>query len=183
MLDPFLVPFPPSDSSPFSSSSFSCIRPSGLSLHVLPVQTLVPWRPIPSLPKDGGRIEIQRQMSKSNRMPQRNPKLIVLSNWLQSIETTRSLPYPSPIVPNTFAFKIQDKNGLMRDSIVNNHDPSKLVAETPCELLRMWQRKLVKLLLSPVWIKESQRWPLTEADIRIMDDKAAIDANEHGLEF
>ncbi|KAI7989726.1 CBS domain-containing protein CBSCBSPB5 [Camellia lanceoleosa] len=31
----------------------------------------------------------------------------------ESIETTRSLPYPSSIVPNTFAFKIQDKNGRM----------------------------------------------------------------------
>ncbi|CAL5387173.1 unnamed protein product [Camellia sinensis] len=29
----------------------------------------------------------------------------------ESIETTRSLPYPSSIVPNTFAFKIQDKKG------------------------------------------------------------------------
>ncbi|CAL5414779.1 unnamed protein product [Camellia sinensis] len=31
----------------------------------------------------------------------------------ESIETTRSLPYPSSIVPNTFAFKIQDKKGRM----------------------------------------------------------------------
>ncbi|KAI8024690.1 Proteasome activator subunit 4 [Camellia lanceoleosa] len=36
----------------------------------------------------------------------------------ESIETTRSLPYPSSIVPNTFAFKIQDKNGRIVDSIV-----------------------------------------------------------------
>ncbi|XP_028055184.1 CBS domain-containing protein CBSCBSPB5-like [Camellia sinensis] len=31
----------------------------------------------------------------------------------ESIETTRSLPYPSSIVPNTFAFKIQNKKGRM----------------------------------------------------------------------
>ncbi|KAF5959611.1 hypothetical protein HYC85_000820 [Camellia sinensis] len=31
----------------------------------------------------------------------------------ESIEATRSLPYPSSIVPNTFAFKIQDKKGRM----------------------------------------------------------------------
>ncbi|CAL5410967.1 unnamed protein product [Camellia sinensis] len=31
----------------------------------------------------------------------------------ESIEITRSLPYPSSIVPNTFAFKIQDKKGQM----------------------------------------------------------------------
>ncbi|THG19978.1 hypothetical protein TEA_001618 [Camellia sinensis var. sinensis] len=31
----------------------------------------------------------------------------------ESIKTTRSLPYPSSIVPNTFAFKIQDKKGRM----------------------------------------------------------------------
>ncbi|KAL7224237.1 hypothetical protein ACSBR1_025658 [Camellia fascicularis] len=31
----------------------------------------------------------------------------------ESIETTRSLPYPSSIVPNTFSFKIQDKKGRM----------------------------------------------------------------------
>ncbi|KAL7161126.1 hypothetical protein ACSBR2_041728 [Camellia fascicularis] len=31
----------------------------------------------------------------------------------ESIETTRSLSYPSSIVPNTFAFKIQDKKGRM----------------------------------------------------------------------
>ncbi|KAI7999302.1 CBS domain-containing protein CBSCBSPB5 [Camellia lanceoleosa] len=31
----------------------------------------------------------------------------------ESIETTRSLPYPSSIVPNTFGFKIQDKKGRM----------------------------------------------------------------------
>ncbi|KAF5940937.1 hypothetical protein HYC85_022104 [Camellia sinensis] len=31
----------------------------------------------------------------------------------ESIETTRSLPYPSSIAPNTFAFKIQDKKGRM----------------------------------------------------------------------
>ncbi|CAL5422667.1 unnamed protein product [Camellia sinensis] len=31
----------------------------------------------------------------------------------ESIETTRSLPYPLSIVPNTFAFKIQDKKGRM----------------------------------------------------------------------
>ncbi|XP_028080977.1 CBS domain-containing protein CBSCBSPB5-like, partial [Camellia sinensis] len=31
----------------------------------------------------------------------------------ESIEITRSLPYPSSIVPNTFTFKIQDKKGRM----------------------------------------------------------------------